>query len=99
MKKLIISSAIILAAVGITWLISIGGWFFLNILIILVVIPHRAGSVPTQDAPQDAEEEATVRSREVPERGGRKACEVDNQLGYAGQMGVRHVGAVADIFQ
>ncbi len=43
MKKLIISSAIILAAVGITWLISIGGWFFLNILVILVVIPIALG--------------------------------------------------------
>ena len=40
MKKLIISSAIILAAVGIAWLISIGGWFF---LVILVVIPIALG--------------------------------------------------------
>ena len=38
MKKLIISGAIILAAVGIAWLIAIGGWFFLNILVILAVI-------------------------------------------------------------
>ena len=43
MKRLIISSAIILAAVGIAWLISIGGWFFLNILVVLVVIPIALG--------------------------------------------------------
>ncbi len=43
MKKLIISSAIILAAVGIAWLISIGGWFFLTILVVLVVIPIALG--------------------------------------------------------
>ena len=43
MKKLIISSAVILAAAGIAWLISIGGWFFLNILVIVVVIPVTLG--------------------------------------------------------
>ena len=43
MKKLIISSAIILAAIGIVWLIAMGGWFLLNILVILVVIPIALG--------------------------------------------------------
>ena len=44
MKKfIIIPSAIILAAAGIAWLISIGGWFFLNILVVLVVIPIALG--------------------------------------------------------
>ena len=42
-KPIIISSAIILAVAGIAWLISIGGWFFLNILVIVVVIPVALG--------------------------------------------------------
>ena len=39
MKTFIITpSAIILAAAGIAWLISIGGWFFLTILVVSITL-------------------------------------------------------------
>ena len=38
-QKNIIFGLVILAVVGAAWLISNGGWFFLNILVVLVVIP------------------------------------------------------------